>query len=191
LNSTDCDVLVAGSTLSAFAAALAAAETGARTMLLGAADTNDDALLVAVLAEKARRAGMSTASGEIVRIVRHTRRIALVATAAAEIRPRFFVDASTRHGLTSNDLALDGEFVDTMVVGEGPEGRLALPYRAALTDGLDNALRLATNLPEPFAIAAAHAVGTAAALLAASGQPAGDLDPATLREKLRDAGATF
>jgi hypothetical protein len=38
-------------------------------------------------------------------------------------------------------------------------------------------------------MAVAQAVGIAAALLCASNQPAAALDPATLREKLRDAGA--
>ena len=41
----------------------------------------------------------------------------------------------------------------------------------------------------PTAMAVAQAVGTAAALLAVSNQPAAQLDPATLREKLRAAGA--
>jgi hypothetical protein len=41
----------------------------------------------------------------------------------------------------------------------------------------------------PTAMAVAQAVGTAAALLAAANQPASQLDPATLREKLRDGGA--
>jgi hypothetical protein len=41
----------------------------------------------------------------------------------------------------------------------------------------------------PTAMAVAQAVGTAAALLAGTNQPAAQLDPATLREKLRDAGA--
>jgi hypothetical protein len=37
----------------------------------------------------------------------------------------------------------------------------------------------------------AQAVGTAAALLAAANQPAAQLDPATLREKLREAGTVL
>jgi hypothetical protein len=41
----------------------------------------------------------------------------------------------------------------------------------------------------PTAMAVAQAIGTAAALLAASNQPAAQLDSATLREKLRDQGA--
>jgi hypothetical protein len=38
-------------------------------------------------------------------------------------------------------------------------------------------------------MAVAQAIGTAAALLAASNQPSAALDTATLREKLRAAGA--
>jgi hypothetical protein len=41
----------------------------------------------------------------------------------------------------------------------------------------------------PTAMAVAQAVGTAAALLSASNQAVAALDPATLREKLRAAGA--
>jgi hypothetical protein len=41
----------------------------------------------------------------------------------------------------------------------------------------------------PPAWGGALAVATAAALLAAANQPASQLDPATLREKLRAAGA--
>jgi hypothetical protein len=41
----------------------------------------------------------------------------------------------------------------------------------------------------PTAMAVAEAVGTAAALLSAANKPASQLDPATLREKLRETGA--
>jgi FAD-dependent oxidoreductase family protein len=82
----------------------------------------------------------------------------------------------------------------------GPDRVYALPYRIAVPQGLDNTLVAGRGLSAtheahgairvmPTAMAVAQAVGTAAALLAASNQPAAELDPATLREKLRDAGA--
>ena len=82
----------------------------------------------------------------------------------------------------------------------GADHVYALPYRIAVPQGLDNALVAGRGLSAtheahgairvmPTAMAVAHAVGTAAALLAASNQPTSQLDPATLREKLRAAGA--
>ena len=132
--------------------------------------------------------------------IRETRRIAGLAT------------------LTADDLRNGAEFIDTMALGAypidvhhtgdanitfeelGPDHVYALPYRIAVPQGLDNALVAGRGLSStheahgairvmPTAMAVAQAVGTAAALLAASNQPAGALDPATLREKLRDAGA--
>ncbi len=120
--------------------------------------------------------------------------------------------------LTADDLRNGAEFVDTMALGAypidvhhtgdgnitfeelGPDHVYALPYRIAVPPGLDNALVAGRGLSAtheahgairvmPTAMAVAQAVGTAAALLAASNQPAAALDPATLREKLRGAGA--
>lgn len=134
--------------------------------------------------------------------IRETRRIAGLAT------------------LTADDLRNGAEFTDTMALGAypidvhhvgdanitfeelGPDHVYALPYRIAIPQGLDNALVAGRGLSAtheahgairvmPTAMAVAQAVGTAAALLAASNQPAAELDPATLREKLRDAGAIF
>jgi hypothetical protein len=132
--------------------------------------------------------------------IRETRRIAGLAT------------------LTADDLRHGAEFIDTMALGAypidvhhtgdanitfeelGPDHVYALPYRIAVPRGLDNALVAGRGLSAtheahgairvmPTAMAVAQAVGTAAALLSASNQPAAALDPATLREKLRTAGA--
>ncbi|HYX02850.1 MAG TPA: FAD-dependent oxidoreductase [Reyranella sp.] len=132
--------------------------------------------------------------------IRETRRIAGLAT------------------LTADHLRQGAEFIDTMALGAypidvhhggdasitfeelGPDHVYALPYRIAVPQGLDNALVAGRGLSAtheahgairvmPTAMAVAQAVGTAAALLAASNQPAGALDPATLREKLRADGA--
>jgi hypothetical protein len=120
--------------------------------------------------------------------------------------------------LTADDLRQGAEFIDTMALGAypidvhhtgdanitfeelGADHVYALPYRIAVPQGLDNALVAGRGLSAtheahgairvmPTAMAVAQAVGTAAALLAASNQPAAQLDPATLREKLRAAGA--
>lgn len=132
--------------------------------------------------------------------IRETRRIAGLAT------------------LTSGDLRNGAEFIDTMALGAypidvhhadgaaitfeelGADHVYALPYRIAVPQGLDNALVAGRGLSAtheahgairvmPTAMAVAHAIGTAAALTAASNQPAAAIDPATLREKLRAAGA--
>jgi hypothetical protein len=132
--------------------------------------------------------------------IRETRRIAGLAT------------------LSADDLRNGAEFVDTMALGAypidvhhtgdanitfeelGPDHVYALPYRIAVPQGLDNALVAGRGLSAtheahgairvmPTAMAVAQAIGTAAALLSASNQPAAALDPATLREKLRAAGA--
>jgi hypothetical protein len=110
------------------------------------------------------------------------------------------------------------EFIDTMALGAypidvhhvsdatitfeelGPDHVYALPYRIAVPQGIDNALVAGRGLSAthqahgairvmPTAMAVAQAVGTAAALLSASNQPAAALDPATLRERLRADGA--
>lgn len=116
--------------------------------------------------------------------------------------------------LTGEHLRQGAEFIDTMALGAYPldgDGKPAfeelgskhvhaLPYRIAVPQGIDNALVAGSGLSAtleahgaicamPTAMAVAQAVGTAAALLAASKQPAPTLDPATLREKLREAGA--
>jgi hypothetical protein len=120
--------------------------------------------------------------------------------------------------LTGDDLRRGAEFIDTMALGAypidvhhtadanitfeelGPDHVYALPYRIAVPRGLDNALVAGRGLSAtheahgairvmPTAMAVAQAVGTAAALLAATNQPAAALDPATLRERLRDGGA--
>ncbi|MFI5002758.1 MAG: FAD-dependent oxidoreductase, partial [Reyranellales bacterium] len=122
--------------------------------------------------------------------------------------------------LTADELRRGAEFTDTIALGAypidvhhtgdanitfeelGPDHAYALPYRIAVPQGLDNALVAGRGLSAtheahgairvmPTAMAVAHAIGTAAALLAASNQPAAELDPATLREKLRAAGAIF
>lgn len=132
--------------------------------------------------------------------IRETRRIAGLAT------------------LTSDDLRNGAEFIDTMALGAypidvhhadgvaitfeelGADHVYALPYRIAVPQGLDNALVAGRGLSAtheahgairvmPTAMAVAHAIGTAAALTAASNQPAAAIDPATLREKLRAGGA--
>jgi hypothetical protein len=132
--------------------------------------------------------------------IRETRRIAGLAT------------------LSADDLRSGAEFVDTMALGAypidvhhigdanitfeelGPDHVYALPYRIAVPQGLDNALVAGRGLSAtheahgairvmPTAMAVAQAVGTAAALLSASNQAVAALDPATLREKLRAAGA--
>lgn len=132
--------------------------------------------------------------------IRETRRIAGLAT------------------LTSDDLRNGAEFVDTIALGAypidvhhgggaaitfeelGADHVYALPYRIAVPQGLDNALVAGRGLSAtheahgairvmPTAMAVAQAIGTAAALTAASNQPAPAVDPATLREKLRAGGA--
>jgi len=120
--------------------------------------------------------------------------------------------------LTAEHLRSGAEFIDTMALGAypidvhhvgdanitfeelGPDHVYALPYRIAVPQGLDNALVAGRGLSAtheahgairvmPTAMAVAQAVGTAAALLAGANQPAAALDTATLREKLRAAGA--
>jgi hypothetical protein len=129
---------------------------------------------------------------EIRRVVRRGRSISAIALDRGEISARFFVDASA--GLSSTDARIfeptaDREYIDTIAVVDEQRGRYALPYRAALVPGIDNALIIPRNLPPALALAAAHAIGTAAALLARTGQPAQQLDSATLRERLRADGA--
>lgn len=120
--------------------------------------------------------------------------------------------------LTADDLRRGAEFIDTIARGAypidvhhtgdanitfeelGADHVYALPWRIAVPQGLDNALVAGRGLSAtheahgairvmPTAMAVAQAIGTGAALLAASNAPAAGLDPATLREKLRDAGA--
>jgi hypothetical protein len=122
--------------------------------------------------------------------------------------------------LTADDLRRGAEFTDTMALGAypidvhhsdddaitfeelGTDHAYALPYRMAVPQGLDNALVAGRGLSAtheahgairvmPTAMAVAHAIGTAAALLADANRPADQLDPATLREKLRASGAIF
>ena len=122
--------------------------------------------------------------------------------------------------LTADDLRRGAEFSDTMALGAypidvhhsdddaitfeelGTDHAYALPYRMAVPQGLDNALVAGRGLSAtheahgairviPTAMAVAHAIGTAAALLADANRPADQLDPATLREKLRASGAIF
>ena len=129
---------------------------------------------------------------EIRRVVRRGRSISAIALDHGEIGARFFVDTSARLSLAGRQIfepIAGREYIDTIAVTEGQDGRYALPYRAALAAGIDNALVIPSSLPSALAIAAAHAVGTAAALLARTGQPAAQLDSATLRERLRAAGA--
>ena len=107
--------------------------------------------------------------------------------------------------LTADDLRGGAEFVDAMALGAypidvhhtgdaditfeelGPDHVYALPYRIAVPQGIDNALVAGRGLSAtheahgairvmPTAMAVAQAVGTAAALLAASNQPASALD---------------
>ena len=132
--------------------------------------------------------------------IRETRRIAGLAT------------------LSADDLRRGAEFVDTIARGAypidvhhaddaaitfeelGADHVYALPWRICVPQGLDNALVAGRGLSAtheahgairvmPTAMAVAQAVGTGAALLAASNAPAAALDPATLRERLREAGA--
>ena len=129
---------------------------------------------------------------EIRRVVRRGRSISAIALDHGEIGARSFVDASASlspAGRPAFEPMAGREYVDTIAVIGGQGGRYALPYRATPVAGTDNALVIPSSLPSALAIAAAHAVGTAAALLARTGQPAGQLDPATLRERLRAAGA--
>ncbi len=129
---------------------------------------------------------------EIRRVVRRGRSISAVALDRGEISARFYVDTSAGLSLTSSqsfEPIAGREYIDTIAVTEGPGGRYALPYRATLVPGIANVLVIPGNLPPALALAAAHAVGTAAALLTRTGQPAGQLDSATLRERLRAAGA--
>lgn len=128
---------------------------------------------------------------EIRRVVRRGRSISAIALDGGEIGARFFVNASAR--LSSADERIfepiaDREYIDTIAVTAASGRRYALPYRAALVPGIDNALIIPRNLPPALALAAAHAIGTAAALLARTGQPAQQLDSATLRERLRADG---
>jgi hypothetical protein len=120
--------------------------------------------------------------------------------------------------LTADDLRRGAEFTDTIALGAypidvhhtgdanitfeelGPDHAYALPYRIAVPQGLDNALVAGRGLSAtheahgairvmPTAMAVSHAIGTAAALVAAGNLPAAQIDPATVREKLRAAGA--
>lgn len=120
--------------------------------------------------------------------------------------------------LSADDLRRGAEFVDTIARGAypidvhhaddaaitfeelGADHVYALPWRICVPQGLDNALVAGRGLSAtheahgairvmPTAMAVAQAVGTGAALLAAANAPAAALDPATLREKLREAGA--
>lgn len=129
---------------------------------------------------------------EIRRVVRRGRWISAIALDHGEISARFYIDTSA--GLSSAgtqifELIAGREYIDTIAVVDEQRGRYALPYRAALVPGIDNALIIPRNLPPALALAAAHAIGTAAALLARTGQPAQQLDSATLRERLRADGA--
>ena len=129
---------------------------------------------------------------EIRRVVRRGRSISAVALDRGEISARFYVDTSAGLSLTSQqsfEPIAGREYIDTIAVVEGSGGRYALPYRATLVPGIDNVLTIPSNLPTALALAAAHAIGTATALLTRTGQPAGQLDSATLRERLRAAGA--
>jgi hypothetical protein len=129
---------------------------------------------------------------EIRRVVRRGRSISAIALDHGEISARFFVDTSAGLSLAGQQTfepIAGREYIDTIAVAEEPGGRCALTYRAVLASGIDNALILPSNLPPALALATAHAVGTAAALLARTGQPADQLDSATLRERLRAAGA--
>lgn len=204
MNPIDCDVLVVSDDAAGLVAAIAAAKAGACTMLVATAMTPcEDTLFVAILREQARLAGVRQLDGDrLVRVVRHGRSIVSATLERHEISARFFVDATRALDLLRGTGAaiapirrtdpIHGEFIDTIAIGEAPGGRRAVPYRDALSKDLDNALAAGgTLLIDPLALAAAHALGTAAALLSASGQPARLLDPATLRERLRAAGARF
>lgn len=201
--SVTCGVLVLGDGPAAQAASVAAAGTGADTCVLGLSSAGEDILLAAVLTEQARRLGVSCVTiGDVRRVVRRGRSLIAVVCEHAQIEARFFVDASegfevvTKAGASAGPMLvyepLPGrEFLDTIAVCDTPGGRCALPYSATLIPALDNALAVprGDGLPPTLAIAGAHAVGVAAALLAASGQPAAAFDSATLRERLRDEGA--
>ena len=203
MKSTICDVAVLGDGPTALAAAAAAAAESADTLLLGAEVAAEDILLAAILAEQARRTGVRRlADGDIRRVVRHGRSLVAIVGKHEQIQARFFVDASdglrlligtaTAAGAPPSVEPIPGrEFFDTIAVCDTPDGRCALPLSAALIPTLDNAFTVprGDGLPPVLAIAGAHAVGMAAALLAASGQPAGELDSATLRERLRGDGA--
>lgn len=204
MNPIDCDVLVVSDDAAGLVAAIAAAKAGACTMLVATGMTPcEDTLFVAILREQARLAGVRHVDGDrLVRVARHGRSIVSAILERREISARFFVDATRaldlfgRSGAASAPLRradpILGEFIDTIAVGEAPGGRYAVPYRDTLSKHLDNALAAGgALLMSPLALAAAHALGTAAALLSASGQPARLLDPATLRERLRAAGARF
>lgn len=204
MNPIDCDVLVVSDDPVGLVAAIAAAKAGACTMLVSTTTVPcEDALFVAILLEQARRAGVRHVDGDgLARVVRHGRSIVSAILERQEISARFFIDATRTldlFGRTGAAIAplrpadpIHGEFIDTIAVGEAPGGRYAVPYRNALSKDLDNVLAAGGALvTSPLAFAAAHALGTAAALLSASGQPAGLLDPATLRERLRAAGARF
>lgn len=129
---------------------------------------------------------------EIRRVLRRGRSISAIALDHGEIGAGFFVDTSAGLSLADQQIfepIAGREYIDTIAIAESPDGRYALPYRAALVPGIDNALVIPSNLPPALTIATAHAVGTAAALLARTGQPASQLDSATLRERLRADGA--
>lgn len=148
---------------------------------------------VVALVAMAAAGGRLVPGREIRRIVRRGRSVSAIALNHGEIGARFFVDVSASLELGGQQQIFEPiagrEFIDTIAVTEGPSGRYALPYRAALVPGIDNVLVIPSNLPLALALAAAHAVGTAAALLARTGQAADRLDSATLRERLRAAGA--
>lgn len=120
--------------------------------------------------------------------------------------------------LTADELRRGAEYVDTIARGAypidvhhtgdatitfeelGPDHVYALPWRICVPEGLDNALVAGRGLSAtheahgairvmPTAMAVAQAVGIGAALLASANAPAAALDPATLRERLRAAGA--
>lgn len=145
---------------------------------------------LAALVATAAAGGHLLPGREIRRVVRRGRSISAIALEHGEISARFLVDAST--GLLAGQQIFEPiagrEYIDTIAVAEEPGGRYALPYRAVLVPGVDNALIVPANLPTSLALAAAHAIGTAATLLAASGQPADQFDSATLRERLRAGG---
>lgn len=203
MKSTICDVAVLGDGPTALVAAAAAAMAGADTLLLGAEDASGDILLAAILAEQVRRTGVRRlVDCDVRRVVRHGRSLAAIVGKHEQIQARFFVDASEGLHLLIGVGAAAGappsvepmpgrEFLDTIAIYDTPSGRCALPYSAALIPALDNALAVPRGggLPPALTIAGAHAVGVAAALLAASGQPAAAFDSATLRERLRDVGA--
>lgn len=203
MKSKTCGVLIVGDGSVAQAAAVAAARAGADTCVLGCTCAGEDALLAAVLTEQARRLGVcSVTMGDVQRVVRRGRSLVALICEHAQIEARFFIDASERcevvakAGIPARALPVyepspDREYIDTIAVYDTASGRCALPYSATLIPALDNALTVPRGdaVPAGLAIAGAHAVGVAAALLAASGQPAAAFDSATLRERLRDDGA--